>query len=178
VKDFFLKLWAILKPHILYPEEHPSIIMQPLPMQDITPVKQNLLEIFIQEIKNMEGWYVGSASYLNKNCGNLRCDPNNKSNWNVLAIGSNDGFCVFKSEEAGMMALRNVTVSQAKGLSPTYNNAAKHFGLANSGELNLYQYFLIRDPATDGNQPNALAERFGKVLHKDPALFRLKNLLS
>jgi hypothetical protein len=97
----------------------------------------------------------------------------------VLALSASpNNFCVFKDADTGMQALRNVTVAQCKGLSPTYNAAAEGLGLANSGELNLYQYFLIRDPAADANDPKALAERFGKVLGVDPAQFKIKQLIA
>lgn len=131
------------------------------------------LETFVQELKSMEGWWPGSASYQRNNPGNLRCPP-----LNVLASHCQDGFCVFKDEATGTQALRNVTISHAKGTSITYNAAAKKFGLTSSADLNLYQYFEIRDPASDHNQPNALAVRFGTALGVDPATFRMKQLLA
>jgi hypothetical protein len=124
----------------------------------------------------MEGWYPGSNSYLCNNPGNLRCAPNLMSSWNVLANGQRGGFCTFATETVGTQALRNVTLSCAKGESPTYNAAAAKLGLANSGEMNLYQYFAERDPASDKNDPNALAVRFGKVLNVDPGTFKMKQL--
>ncbi len=151
-----------------------TVYTPPMP-QPIQP-KVDLLTLFCEEIKRMEGWGVGTTSYKNCNPGNLRCGQD-KTQWNVLATSANNNFCVFPSPEVGMQALRNVTVSCAKGTSPHYSAEAKKLGLSNSGDLNLYQYFLIRDPASDGNDPKALAERFGKVLRKDPALFRMRQLV-
>ncbi len=138
------------------------------------PTEHNdtLLGAFCAEIKAMEGWTPGSASFKRNNPGNLRCPP-----LNVLAESCDNNFCVFKDEATGFQALVNVTTAQAQGKSVTYNTAAQHFGLKDSGELNLYQFFLIRDPQTDGNDPTALAERFGKVLNVDPKQFQLKKLL-
>lgn len=147
-------------------------------MNECTPQHTDKLELFCQEIQKMEGWYAGSKSMRNFNPGNLRCTPGQKANWNALAIGQFGGFCVFKDEATGMQALRNVTISCAKGLSVVYSAAARHFGLADSSKLNLYQYFVIRDPANDGNNPTALAERFGHVLGVDPKLFTMEELLS
>ena len=137
-----------------------------------------LLALFCYEIQNMEGWTPGSTSFTHNNPGNIRCTPGNMANWNALSNGERGGFCTFVSAAVGMQALQNVTVSCAKGLSPTYNAAAHKLGLANSGELNLFQYFETRDPPADGNQPDLLAVRFGKVLGVDPATFRMKQLLS
>jgi hypothetical protein len=112
----------------------------------------------------MEGWAPGSTSWTHNNPGNLRCTPGQKKTWNTLATSSVGGFCVFIDAATGLQALRNVTTSCAKGLSPTYNAAAKKLGLTSSADLNLYQYFDIRDPASDHNDPKALAERFGRAL--------------
>lgn len=137
-----------------------------------------LLEAFCQEIKKMEGWGPGTTSFANNNPGNLRCQYGMPATWNVLALHATpNNFCVFASADAGMQALRNVTTKQCKGESPTYNAAARALGLTSSAELNLYQYFVIRDPASDANDPNALAVRFGKALGVDPATFKIKQLL-
>jgi hypothetical protein len=128
----------------------------------------------------MEGWAPGTPSYVNCNPGNIRCPEGERSNWNVLAIdggAKHNNFCVFHGELAGMQALRNVTASCAKGASPHYNAEARKLGLHDSGYLNLYQYFLIRDPASDKNDPKALAERFGKALAVDPHTFLMRQLL-
>lgn len=169
----------------------PSMVTsEPTSSPQVAPQNTPPLELFIAQIREMEGWYAsgtvvdsvkytnGSPSWITRNPGNLRCDPNNKSNWNVLAVGQRNGFCVFPDEKVGMDALRRVTIAQCKGLSTVYNAAAKKLGLKDSGELNLYQYFTVRDPQTDGNQPTALAERFGRVLKVSPTAFKIKELLA
>lgn len=161
------------------PEPHPEPETEAVPPVAPTPPqpKVDLLALFCEEIKTMEGWSVDSNSWHCNNPGNLRCTPGQPNTWNALAKGQKNGFCTFQDPATGMQALRNVTISCAKGISPTYNKAAKQLGLGNSGELNLYQYFAIRDPATDRNQPNLLAERFGRVLNVEPAQFKMRQLL-
>lgn len=155
------------------------------PVPNNTPVKLNmyspdvpatpkarLLEPFAEEIKNMEGWTPGSSSERRCNPGNLRCPP-----LNALAVGCDNGFCLFRNEADGMQGLVNVTKAQAKGQSEAYSQYARKLGLKDSGELNLYQYFAFRDPPADENDPNALAERFGKKFNVDPSKFQMKSLL-
>jgi hypothetical protein len=148
----------------------------PTPPSPLVP-QASLLEPFVQEIKNMEGWAPGSTSFTCNNPGNLRCTPGQPATWNVLATGSRGGFCTFPDEPTGMQALRDTITSCAKGLSPNYNAAAQKLGLHDSGYLNLYQFFTIRDPASDGNDPTALAERFGRVLGANPSTFLMRQLL-
>lgn len=153
----------------------------PQPTQPIAPgatpaaYSYPKLEAFIAEIKNMEGWEPGSTSFTHNNPGNLRCQP---GNMNILATKCEDGFCYFPTAEKGMQALRNVTRSTCVGASVTYNTEAQKVGLKSAADLNLYQYFRIRDPRTDGNDPDALAERFGRVLSVDPTTFTMRELLS
>lgn len=157
----------------MVPSKQPVIPLQTPPTMMPKPsVTLSLLIAFCNEIQAMEGWSTGSTSYTHNNPGNLRCPP-----LNVLADSCVNGFCHFKDETTGMQGLINVTKSCATGLSNTYNIAAKHFGLASGADLNLYQYFLIRDPQSDGNDPNALAERFGTKLGVSPSTFLMKQLL-
>lgn len=187
-KSFLAKLDAFLEELVygdrnlvvldhMLPSKQPVIPLQTPPTEEVPPqvapsTPKGLLIPFCNEIQAMEGWSVGSTSYIHNNPGNLRCPP-----LNVLATGCVNGFCQFKDESTGMQALINVTTSCAKGLSTTYNTAAKHFGLVSGADLNLYQYFLIRDPQSDGNNPNALAERFGTKLGVSPSTFLMKQLL-
>jgi hypothetical protein len=136
-----------------------------------------LLDLFCAEIRAMEGWGPGTTSYTHNNPGNLRCTPGMKQTWNSLATGQSGGFCIFPDAATGMRALRNVTISCCQGKSAVYNTAAKRFGLTSGADLNLYQYFEIRDPGTDGNDPKALAERFGRALGVNPATFTMRHLL-
>lgn len=160
------------------------IIVNPMVPSNTPPKPQNapvspvlsttsLMVQFCNEIQNMEGWSVGSTSYIHNNPGNLRCPP-----LNVLADSCVSGFCHFKDEPTGMKALINVTTSCAKGLSTTYNAAAKQFGITSGANLNLIQYFLIRDPQSDDNDPLALAARFGKKLGVNESTFLMKDLLA
>lgn len=182
--DILKSLWDFLMDLIELPIK--KVYSEPVaPVPNETPIKLNmyspivpgftpipLLQAFCQEIQDMEGWYPGSSSEKRSNPGNLRCPP-----LNSLATGCDSGFCIFRNESDGMQGLVNVTKAQAEGKSEAYSQYARHQGLADSGELNLYQYFAFRDPPSDKNDPNALAERFGKKFNVDPKVFKLKNLL-
>lgn len=160
-----LLVFALSNKNDAMPPEQPAQPLNP-------PTHPDLLAAFCTEIQNMEGWYDGSPSFVRNNPGNLRCPP-----LNVLASKCAGGFCFFEDHTTGFQALLNVTKSCAKGLSTTYNTAAKHFGLTSGADLNLYQYFLIRDPASDGNDPSALGDRFGKALGVNPSTLTMKQLL-
>jgi hypothetical protein len=175
LKDFFTFIFENRNDTIdvMLPSKQPLEPLQTPPTTTKTPiVPPTKLVVFCNEIQAMEGWTPGSTSFTHSNPGNLRCPP-----LNVLADSCVNGFCHFKDEATGMQALINVTKSCAEGLSVTYNTAAKHFGVASGADLNLYQYFTIRDPASDNNQPDALAERFGTKLGVNPSTFLMKQLL-
>jgi hypothetical protein len=156
------------------PLPEPPVVPVALPPEPIQPNPHvSLLQAFLDEICVMEG---GSAYDCN-NPGNIRCLVADSTNWNRLAIGTRHDFCIFPTEVAGKQALYNVTRACAEGKSPGYSSYAHTLGLADSGELNLYQYFEKRDPSEDGNDPRALAVRFGKKLNVGPETFKMKQLL-
>lgn len=181
VETFFEWIFTLFQPKkvtVIAPESFPA----PRPLIPLAPPEPpkphtRLLEAFCDEIQAMEGWWPGSTSYECCNPGNIRCAPGDNANWNQLALGSRNGFCTFRNEATGMEALVNVTLACAEGRSAKYTAEAKKIGVTNSGELNLYQYFMIRDPSGDGNDPKALAERFGRKMRADPSIFKMKDLL-
>lgn len=159
------------------PQNAPQAPKSPSPQPKPTPAPKPLLDVFLSEIQAMEGWWPGSNAYTHNNPGNLRCNPSNKANWNKLATGSEGGFCVFPNYKSGLQGLRNVTVAVCEGKSATYNNAAIHIGLKSCADMTLPQYFIVRDPANDGNDPVALAHRFAAKLGVDINTFKMRDLL-
>lgn len=158
------------------------------PMEPVTPpntpapapaplISPPTVQTFCNEIQAMEGWYPGSTSEIHHSPGNIRCTAGDENNWNRLAIGSENDFCVFPSDTVGMEALVSNITSVCEGLSANYNAAARIMGLANCGEMNFYQFFQTRDPASDGNTPEALAVRFGTKFGVNPASFTMIQLL-
>jgi hypothetical protein len=88
------------------------------------------------------------------NPGSLRCPPNDKTLWPLLATGQDNGFCVFQTEEIGMDALRTKIYNICMGSSKTYNREAKRlFNLSSCADLTISQCFQIYAPSTDFNNP-------------------------
>lgn len=150
-------------------EQNTAIVDTPTPPAD-------KIKLFCLGIQSREGYFGpnqlpgyprGTPAYLNNNPGNLRCDPSNKANWNRLAITQNNGFCIFLDYDTGLEALMNVVTVVCKGAAPAtspYTLAAKRIGLPDCSHLTLIQYFTVRDPVSDNNDPMSMASEIaGKV---------------
>lgn len=147
--------------------------VQPSPVvphtQPATP-RPDMLSTFCLAIQGREGYYPpgalkgypeGTPAYINKNPGNLRCDPNNKAGWEHRATGENNGFCVFPDYDTGLTALKEVVEAVCLGESAVYTSEGRRMGFLTPSEtcaeLTIDQYFLIRDPASDNNDPGSFA---------------------
>lgn len=159
----------------------------------VTPKGQpSVLQLLLGAIKTYEGYvppggtdaqgnvYIkGSPAYRNNNPGNLRCATGDNKNWNRLAVACANGFCVFSSFQDGYQALENVVRSVAMGQSLVYNAQARTlFGVGDGSELTLAQYFVIRDPVEDGNNPHDFAQFCARQMGVDSSTFQMKHLLS
>lgn len=175
--DAIARLWGYNKqPDVEIP---PDVVMAPIPPAPAIPTADtpvNKITRFCLAIQSREGYFgpnqlpgypAGTPAYINKNPGNLRCDPSTKDNWNHLSIGQNNGFCVFKDYDSGFEALKNVVTAVCKGQAPAtnaYMMAAKRIGKPDCSYLTIIQYFTVRDPATDKNDPMSMANEIaGKV---------------
>ncbi len=161
------------------------------PVENAPKVRADMVHQFCMAIQLYEGWIIpggkdaagmvypnGSPAYRNKNPGNLRCINASRAGWNILAVGCNNNFCVFPTYEIGFQAMVNVVLSAAQGHSLLYNAHARNdYGLADASEMNLVQYFTVRDPASDGNIPHDFANFVAKQLDVDSEAFHLKDLL-
>lgn len=195
IQKIFAALAIILRElNMLQSQQQTTTMLQPemLPIPPQPQGNPDLLHAFCMAIQLYEGYIIpggkdasgnkypdGSPAYRNKNPGNLRCMHGDKQNWNYLAITCTaDNFCVFPTYEIGFQALVNVTLKVVKGLSSLYSAHAKSdYGLADSGEMNLLQYFTVRDPSSDGNFPAHFAGFMAKQIGVDIATFKMKNLL-
>lgn len=150
------------------------VIAPPVPVQS----SEALLTAFCEAIKSYEGWIApcaqwptGTPAYRNKNPGNLRYagQPG--------AIGKDkSGFAIFPTEAAGMAALKAQIRSVARGMSATYNKRALDWYDHQSGaQLNLYEYFSIYSPSTDGNNPKRYAEVVAERIGVSPQTFLISN---
>lgn len=112
------------------------------PVIETPKPKPDYLTKMCLAIQKHEGWYKGSRSYRNNNPGNL------KYIGQQLAIGKDSqGFCIFKSESDGMLALKNMLTSCAKGYSKVYKP-----------DMSLKQFFAIYAPSYDNNDPDLYAK--------------------
>lgn len=171
-----------------------AIPQQPKPIP-ITPKSQpSRVSQFCNAIQTYEGYilpggrdgagnvYVlGSPAYKNKNPGNIRCFANDKADWPSLTIGcSPDNFCIFKIYEDGYTTLVNgVTRICLGNVGPTnpYAIAAKKLGLASCKNMTINQFFEVRDPPSDGNDPDKYGKFVGSLLGVDSATFTMAQLV-
>lgn len=123
--------------------------------------KEVLVNAMAKGIERFEGWYPGSRSYRNKNPFNV------KHVGQPLAIGKDDkGFCVFATYEDGMATGKKMILNAARGLSDVYKPT-----------MNLYQFFALYAPDSDGNNSKVYAESVAQNMSVDPAKFLLSQLV-
>lgn len=150
----------------------------PAPQTPVTPpLGAGLLTSFCLAIQSREGYYPpgalkgypnGTPAYFNHNPGNLRCVEGNKANWEHRAVdggAKHNNFCVFPDYATGFEALQEVVVAVCKGQSAAYNDAAKKLGLYDCSYLSIKQYFVVRDPSSDGNDPASFADEVAAKLN-------------
>lgn len=124
------------------------------------------LERLMYAMAETEGWAPpgkskavgGSASFRRNNPGNLRASP--------FAVGSENGFAVFNTDQDGFAALKWDLIQKSAGNTST--------GL--SGKSTLEDLIHVWAPASDGNDPAGYLQ---SVLTKTgfPATMRLAELL-
>lgn len=155
------------------------------PVVPVSTPPADKITLFCLAIQSREGYYgpnqltgypAGTPAYVNKNPGNLRCDPVNKTFWNRKAMGQNNGFCVFPDYDTGFESLKDVVTAVCKGqvsADNPYMVAAVRIGLHDCSYLTIIQYFTVRDPKSDSNDPMSFAnEVAGKVGVSPTALMR------
>ena len=120
-----------------------------------------VIDKFCLAIEKMEGYYKGSRSYRNKNCGNLRYIGQK------LAIGKDkDGFAIFKTYQDGYNTLKMMVYNACAGKSKIY-----------SPTMTIAQFFALFAPASDKNDPNHYAITVANACGL-PVTTPIKNLLT
>lgn len=126
------------------------------------------LRQWTEAIKSKEGYYppspkypTGTPAYRNNNPGNLRYSP--------FQAGQRGGFAYFKTYEDGLNALLHQLRIVCNGTSKTYSAAARSkFGLPDSSQLNLQQFYHIYAPTEDDNDPASYANFVANWLGVSP----------
>ena len=130
-----------------------------------------------------EGWYEKGVI---KNRPQRNCSPmNHRFVSQYVAIGEDragvkagqNGYAIFPDEATGWTYCYKVLYTHITGKSPHYNTEAKKLGLANSGELNFYQYCEIFAPNKDNNDSKKYAEDICEWMGNSP-YDKLSSLLS
>jgi hypothetical protein len=117
-------------------------------IKEMIGVKKDKIVLFADAIQQHEGWFAGSRSRRNHNAGNLRCNVV----MNRLAISKDkDGFCVFKNDTDGRIALETMLRNACTGKSTSYKPT-----------MTLLQFFERYAPSEDNNNPKAYAQAVAK----------------
>lgn len=200
--EFLAGLWHLVFPTVVQstpmqdpPLPEPLIPTPPLPVvQPATPKgSPTMIAQFCALIRTYEGWILpggrdaagniypnGSPAYANKNPGNIRCEGP-KEDWPSLAVGcSTGGFCIFKTTDDGETTLENGVTAIALGTAPAegaYQIAARKLGLKDCSQMTINQFFEVRDPPADNNEPDKYGSFVGKGLGVDSATFRMCQLV-
>lgn len=133
----------------------PQPVIPPTPTPSVPPTSTvNKLDLWCAAAKQMEG----ALPYRN-NPGNLRYRGQ------MFAV-DDKGFCKFDTYAHGYQALRNLFIRACTGKSfPLYNPNG-----------NLYDFYNVYAPASDGNNPKHYAEFVAKYIGVDPSIV-IKNLI-
>jgi hypothetical protein len=158
---------------------------QPPNSQSISsaPTLQDLFNF----IEGYEGWATsgetlngitypnGSVSYQCNNPENAKWAGQANAQPRTFTIdGKEEIFAAFDTLAHGTEYALDALTTVINGTSSVYNEAAAKIGLANSGELTIDQFFLIRDGVSDGNNPTNYAKSAGEALGVGSATFQMK----
>lgn len=117
------------------------------------------LEDLARAIKKNEGYGTEGAITItrNNNPGALR--------WSPFQDGNVGGFARFDNYEKGWKALLHQLRIVAEGKSPAYSTRAKiDYGLRDSSQLTLKQFFSVYAPSEDSNDPVRYAQNVARWL--------------
>lgn len=187
------------KPAPVAPTVAPPVKLtpKPTPMPKTTPAAPTtILDTFCLAIQSREGYYgpgalagypKGTPAFINNNPGNLRCGADNKANWNHLAKGQSNNFCVFPSYTVGYQALKNEVTAAASGQSAVYkadmvlfnpNYDPVHYVHAPLDQNFWPGFFQLYSPSGDNNDPASYANEVAGKLGVNAQTFKIKQLLA
>jgi hypothetical protein len=138
-------------------------------------------------IKNsIEGWAMpgqtingvsypnGTISYQCNNPDNAKYASQQYATPRTFVInGVNETFADFDTYEHGWQYMLDCLTAVRNGTDAVYNAAAQKLGLSNSGDLTINDFFVIRDPVSDANNPGAVAASVAKEFNV-PLTFQMK----
>jgi len=116
----------------------------------------------------------GTISYQCNNPDNAKYASQQYATPRTFVInGVNESFADFDTYEHGWEYMLTTLTNICKGTTSIYTDAAQKLGLQNSGDLTLNDFFTVRDPASDANNPGAAADTAAKALNV-PVTFQMK----
>lgn len=165
--------------------------VQPEPTPSTTPPTKLLasrLTHFCLAIQSREGYYGpnqlagyphGTPAYINNNPGNCRWPFGKPYPGKATGVDKSD-FLIFPTYADGLEYLMAITTQVCKGtasISGAYQSGARKLGLKDCSELTIQQYFVIRDPSSDNNDPLSYAKEVAAKVNL-PITAQMKELLS
>lgn len=152
ILNFIKKMFEDNTQQPIPPQPEPLPTPEPIPEQIPTP-KVSKIDKWMEAITKME-----AAKPYRNNPGNLR--------YIGQQYAVNDkGFCKFDTLQHGKDALRRLLVNACTGLSKVYNP-----------NMNLYQFYNIYAPSSDGNDPKNYANFVAKYIGVSPNI-QIKELV-
>ncbi len=124
----------------------------------------NLLNAMCLAIQKHEGWNLlpPSRSVRNNSPGNVRFSPVGYLPIYEPVGKDADNFAIFKDYATGFLYLKNLILEKAQKLPSD----------------NLFDFFNVYAPKSDGNDPIAYAEAVGVSMNVNPATFRMQAVIS
>lgn len=163
--------------HIIPSSGQPAAIPSTVPPTTPPPPTSvvDKIKLFCLTIQAREGWYApgklagypnGTPSYRDNNPGNCRWPYG--APYPAGATGVDGSmFLIFPTYQLGFQYLEDITRAVCTGKAPidgAYETAAKKKGLPNCSYLTIADYFVIRDPASDNNDPASYAAQVAKAV--------------
>lgn len=152
--------------------EHTTPLMPETPPILPTPAPTKIMQ-FCLAIQSREGYYPpgalanypkGTPAWRNKNPGNCRWPFGTPYPAGATGVDASD-FLIFRTYDEGLEYLEAVTRAVCNGTAVAggaYQTAAKNKGLHDCSYLTITQYFFVRDPSSDNNDPASYAEEVAK----------------
>lgn len=151
------------------PVDHVMVTpMQPTQIVVTNNAPAQKLIVFCLAIQSREGWFgpgklkgypSGTPAYINNNPGNCRWPFGKPYPENAIGVDHSE-FLIFPNYMDGFNYLMDVTRAVCAATAAhngAYQTAARTLGLKDCSQLSILQYFTIRDPKGDNNDPLSYA---------------------
>lgn len=177
--DLLRKLWTtpIIVDHIVVAPQPPTWAptTPPAILEPTMPATTDKIKVFCLTIQAREGWYGpgqlagyphGTPSYRDNNPGNCRWPFGAPYPAGATGVDTSE-FLIFQTYQQGFQYLEDITRAVCSGkasLEGAYQLAAKKKGLPDCSYLTIADYFVVRDPASDNNDPASYATQVAKAV--------------